>query len=952
MFQRYSGQGLNYGRLGVVFVVVAAIFAFLAGNSLYLFGITLLEWYTRESLQNYFYQFAFLFHLAAGLALLCPLAVFLVFHSRRGKRSRNLPAVRFGYASAAFCVLVTVSGLLLWRPVLLVIRGPDLRAAVYWAHVLGSAALLVGYWLHRRVGRRRGGRGHYVWAATALGFVVLLSLAHSFDPRGWRVIRPQEGEAFFEPSLARTANGGLIPAEVLMDDRYCRDCHADVHRQWAESAHRFSSFNNPVYLAAVRETRQFSMEREGSPRRARWCAGCHDPVPFFSGLFDDPNFDDVSHPTAHAGLTCTACHGIVEINSVRGNGDYVIEEPLHYPFAFSDDPVLRWVNHQLIRAKPEFHKRTFLKPFHKTAEFCSVCHKVHIPEALNDYRFLRGQNHYDSFLLSGVSGHGARSFYYPQTAKENCTECHMPPEPSGDFGAKHYEGVSGLAVRNHLFPGANTALPFFRGRDDIVRLHQDFLRGCLRVDIFGLRKGETIDGELLAPLRPRVPKLIAGENYLLEVVVRTLAVGHHFTQGTTDSNEVWLHLRIDDQAGPLLESGAIGDDGRVDPAAHFINVFMLDRQGYRIARRNPQDIFVPLYDNQIPPGAAAAVHYRLTLPREWAGKRLTVRAAVLYRKFDVDLMEFVARQMKQGETLLPGQEPGGVYRNQLPVTALAEDSVDLAVVTSDAAEPLWEESADQPLTEEWERWNDYGIGLFLRGKAQLRQAADAFRKVEALGRYEGPINLGRAYFAEGNLDEAVAALRRAVQSQAPDFTWWTAAWLSALVDRQQGNLEAAAQSLRRVLAPPDAYLQARGFDFRRDYEVINLLGETLFDMAKRLRSPERQDERTALLREAADWFERTLSLDPENVTAHYNLSLIHGYLRDAENSRRHRELHAKYRVDDNARDRAVAAARMRYPEADRAAEAVVIYPLRPVTVGLGSAAAGIPSASLSSANGN
>ncbi|MEZ5948951.1 MAG: hypothetical protein R3C12_07010 [Planctomycetaceae bacterium] len=92
---------------------------------------------------------------------------------------------------------------------------------------------------------------------------------------------------------------------------------------------------------------------------------------------------------------------------------------------------LRWVSRQLIKAKPSLHKQTYLKPLHQTAEFCSVCHKVHLPKALNDYKdFLRGQNHYDSFLLSGVSGHGSRSFYYPEIAQQNCNGCHMPAQPS------------------------------------------------------------------------------------------------------------------------------------------------------------------------------------------------------------------------------------------------------------------------------------------------------------------------------------------------------------------------------------------------------------------------------------------------------------------------------------------------------------------------------------------
>jgi len=58
----------------------------------------------------------------------------------------------------------------------------------------------------------------------------------------------------------------------------------------------------------------------------------------------------------------------------------------------------------------EYLQKTFLKPVHHSAECCGTYHKVHLQEALNHYRWLRGQNHYDFFLLSGVSGHCASSF--------------------------------------------------------------------------------------------------------------------------------------------------------------------------------------------------------------------------------------------------------------------------------------------------------------------------------------------------------------------------------------------------------------------------------------------------------------------------------------------------------------------------------------------------------------
>ena len=95
---------------------------------------------------------------------------------------------------------------------------------------------------------------------------------------------------------------------------------------------------------------------DGNTQAARWCAGCHDPVPFFSGEFDDPNYDDVNTKSSQAGITCTVCHSISNVNSTRGNADYTIEEPQHYPFATSKNPLLLWLNITLVKAKPERHE--------------------------------------------------------------------------------------------------------------------------------------------------------------------------------------------------------------------------------------------------------------------------------------------------------------------------------------------------------------------------------------------------------------------------------------------------------------------------------------------------------------------------------------------------------------------------------------------------------------------
>ena len=60
-----------------------------------------------------------------------------------------------------------------------------------------------------------------------------------------------------------------------------------------------------------------------------------------------------------------------------------------------------------------------------SSEFCSTCHKVHLDVPVNKYRWFRGFNDYDNWQASGVSGQGARSFYYPEKSS-TCVDCHMP----------------------------------------------------------------------------------------------------------------------------------------------------------------------------------------------------------------------------------------------------------------------------------------------------------------------------------------------------------------------------------------------------------------------------------------------------------------------------------------------------------------------------------------------
>ncbi|MGD8587606.1 MAG: tetratricopeptide repeat protein [Chromatiales bacterium] len=891
-------------RLRRLLVLLLLLFGLLSVNSVYLGSISLLENTRGVSLQDGFYLSMFLLHLALGLLLILPFLLFASLHLRRARHRPNRYAIRAGLGLFGAGLALLFSGLVLIRFGWFEINDPQWRNLAYWFHVLSPLAVAWLFVVHRLAGPPLRWRSGAYWGGAAL-FCSAITLA---IPLLEQDRTAPERALPYAPALAQVAGSeSRIPARHLMQDAVCAECHADIAHQASMGMHRFSSFNNPAYRFSIDEARAELLARDGTVVGTRLCAVCHDQVPLFSGRFDDPDYAPDPDPGAQAGITCVGCHAITTIDSPRGNGAYTLQDPPRYPFAFSDTPILRAINRQLIKAKPAFHKATFLKPLHHSAEFCSVCHKVHLPYELNHYKWLRGQNHYDSFLLSGVSGHRVDSFYYPPRAAPNCAHCHMPLVRSEDPAARDFARQGEPSVHDHLFAAANTGVPHLLGLPEwSQQARYRFLQSLARVDIFALRQGKDIDGELLAPLRPQLPALQAGQHYLLELVVRNLGVGHQLTQGTTDSNELWLDVVVRDAGRVVGRSGALDGSGAVDPWAYFVNSYLLDRQGKRIERRNAQDIFVALYDHQIPPGAASTVHYGLTLPADAEGP-IEIEVKLQYRKFDTRFLRHVQGDRFKG--------------NELPIVTLAEDRLSLPLQGHPS-----QVSPQRREIPEWQRWNDYGIGLLLKGKHELRQAEQAFNQVERLEPAQGALNLARVHFLEGRLDDTSADLQRAAAAHAPP---WTLAWYAARVAREYGELDQAITNLQGLVETRFAEAIERGFDFSKDYRVLNELGRSLYERARQERGAAHQAQRAAYLSRAKEWLHKALVIDPENLSAHYNLALVFSELGDTQAAAEHRRLHEQYRPDDQAIEQAVSAHRRANPAADHAAEPTAIYLLEP-----------------------
>src|SRR6202158_5895492 len=515
-----------------------------------------------------------LLHTGAGILL----AVLLIPILRRVFRDCPLE-IRFGW-------LMIVAGTLLGL-VLIKIGTPNRFHLWLYLHIalcVAGVLLVATSWLTRRGWLGKG------FAAAVTSFAVLTLLMTGIAAGSWwarniawknsnRVVNPHmptetmDGEGDgpngkFFPSSAQTRDGKNIPAKYFMQSQACERCHSDIYKQWNSSAHHFSSFNNQWYRKSIEY-----MQDVAGVQSSKWCAGCHDPALLFSGKFDTPIRQIENSPEAKAGLSCLMCHSIVEVKSTMGQGDFFLEYPKLHELAASENPVIRSVHDFLVRLNPEPHRRTFLKPFMRaqTAEFCSTCHKVHLDIPVNRYRWVRGLNEYDNWQASGVSGQGARSFYYPVNSMQ-CADCHMPQSRSND------QGNIGGYVHSHRFPGANTALP--TANQDTLQLEQSkkFLQDKqVSVDIFAISPsersartaktpqtykpelstsfavGEEADtslpqgpsGEvraLTAPLGRVDASVRRGDDVRLDVVVRTRKVGHFFPGGTIDAFDVWLEF--------------------------------------------------------------------------------------------------------------------------------------------------------------------------------------------------------------------------------------------------------------------------------------------------------------------------------------------------------------------------------------------------------------------------
>ena len=857
-----------------------AAFLILLFNSAYLFS------FGEPTL---FYISNVLFHVGLGIALILPFSIYVYKHLRRSLQTLmpkqkvsklgQIGSIGIGIGIITGLYLMVVGAITPYRWLLIThIISVSVGSILFCIYLLKDTAFLTPSLRKLTVG---------VLSAVVL-FPIGAKLAQHYLPNETYLVENpalpptsmyEEGggtTGHFFPASVETQTGALIPTDFFLTSETCATsgCHPDIYRQWNESAHHFSSFNNQWYRKSI-----VYMQEVNGIQPSKWCGGCHDPAILLNGVMDKPIRENLHTPAAQAGLACTACHSIERVKDTMGNSGYVIKYPPLHDLAASDNPIIRSLHNYLIRLDPEPHKKSFLKPFHRenTAEFCSTCHKVHLDEPVNNFRWVRGFNDYDQWQKSGVSHQGALSFYYPETAKK-CVDCHMPLVDSTD--AANIDGK----VHNHRFPAANTALPFVNQHPDQLKTVTDFLQDdVLTLDLF-------TNG---APIPSDGVEIARDANTRIDVVVRTRNVGHRFPAGTIDAFDIWMEVKATDENGKIVfwngRIAAPDGNGPVDPSAHFYRAYMLDAHGNLINKRNAWAMRTVLYSNTIPPGAADTVRYRLEIPPD-CGDILTVEAKLNHRKFnwwhtqwayagvrDPEDTDFqVDKGYDNGKWVWTGDtsDVAGKIKAipNLPITTMATATATLKVV---GATPVL---SSLPSENARERWNDYGIGLLLQG--DLKAAETAFLKVTEIepGYLDGWVNIARVKIEEGDMEGADTMLEKAfeIQRTLPPENPHRAKvhYFYALVQEAHGNYDTAIEHLQRAAT-----------QFPRDTRVRNRLGQMYFL---------KRDYETALTE-----FQQTLTVDPEDLDAHYNMMRCYRVLKNPSLAAKSQKLYLRFKADES-----------------------------------------------------
>ena len=239
---------------------------------------------------------------------------------------------------------------------------------------------------------------------------------------------------------------------------------------------------------------------------------------------------------------------------------------------------------------------------HRKAELCSACHTL-----IHPHNGLVIENTYSEWKKSEYAKAGIQ-----------CQDCHMRTVEQALEVARTMKPVKVPGrtteddkrpdVKAHLFVGANTNGEIVGLGSRHVEQARARLRGAARLEL------ELGEGKVV-------------------VSVTNISAGHAIPTSITELRQVWIDLSVTDASGKeVFRSGAIDENGRVDPKAVMYHSVLVDKEGK--VPFKPWAAEKMIKEKLIGPRETVRETYTVPLP-----DRCTVRAVLRYRSAPQEVMD-------------------------------------------------------------------------------------------------------------------------------------------------------------------------------------------------------------------------------------------------------------------------------------------------------------------------
>ena len=362
----------------------------------------------------------------------------------------------------------------------------------------------------------------------------------------------------------------LFVTDYFCGSGHCVRCHDGMRdeegetvslvEEWKVSLMAFS-FVDPLWKAKVRsETLRLPDKAAAIEKK---CVTCHGPMAateaVFNGddvsIFDDgfDNPENVYHPLAKEGVSCTLCHQILDDNLGTDDsfsGGFLIDsETGRYRLLYGqiENPFTSSMQRSV-------SYRPALGMHMHGSSVCATCHELMTPyvdadteQWVPDATFAE-QTPYSEWLASD---------YSKGDDFQSCHDCHLT----------HAPGVPAAKAPNWLEAREDFSRhTFFTENLTMLSLLETFSRE-LQIDATGLTESQESGGAYLAgagKVKLEKAELKDGE---LEVTLQVHNHTGHKLPTSIPIRRIYLHVTVNDQAhpggGPVFESGACNEDGTI-----------------------------------------------------------------------------------------------------------------------------------------------------------------------------------------------------------------------------------------------------------------------------------------------------------------------------------------------------------------------------------------------------